>query len=97
LNLDAAAPTDGTDSVVASAKVGFSGVNKCTFNVVSKIALGAPSMKLTAADSTEFELQWAEWESGALSAKTGLVGANATPLWTGAIGTGEWPNPIIAC
>jgi len=53
-------------------------------------------MSLTAAKFTTFNFQWAEWEAGALTAGTQLLGGDATPLFGGAIGTGQWPNPIMA-
>jgi hypothetical protein len=84
-----------TTAVNASAKVGFSGIDKCTFNANSAATFGAPSMALTAAKFTAFNFQWAEWESGALTARTQLLGGDLTPLFGGTIGTGEWPNPIM--
>jgi len=61
--------------------------------------MGAPKFKVTAAKSTVFQLQWAEWESATLTAKTDLVDtSNITPYYLGAvanIGTGSsWPNPV---
>jgi hypothetical protein len=53
-------------------------------------------MALTAAKFTGFNLQWAEWESGALTTKTQLLTTDVTPLFGGDVGTGEWPNPIMS-
>jgi hypothetical protein len=80
----------------SSAVEGFVYSTKCTFLATSKIAMGAPTMQLTAADSLKFQLQWAEWEAGALTAKTQLVASDVTPLFLGAVGTGEWPNPMAS-
>ena len=53
-------------------------------------------MSLTAAKFTTFNFQWAEWEAGALTAGTQLLGAAASPLWGGPLGSGQWPNPIMS-
>lgn len=76
---------------------GFSSIDKCTFEAESKIAMGAPSFKLTTADANAFQFQWAEWEAGVLTAKTQLADiANTTPFFAGTLPKGQWPNPIAS-
>ena len=53
-----------------SAREGFGGKMKCTFNVASDLKFGAPTFRATVGKHTAFQLQWAEWESGALASAT---------------------------
>jgi hypothetical protein len=42
-------------------------------------------------------LQWAEWESGSLTAKDQILASSEAPLHLGLTSSaGEWPNPIVS-
>lgn len=59
-----------------------------------KINEGAPAFVLEIAKQVKWQLQWAEWEEGALTAGNLWDKTNATPIFAGTIADGEWPNPI---
>lgn len=49
---------------------------------------------MTTSKQVKWQLQWAEWEEGVLSAAQLWDKTNATPLFAGTLADGEWPNPI---
>ena len=79
------------DSKTLMTTKGLTGLTKCTYFIKVDADKGAPAFKITTLDYWKFQLHYAEWSSGDMTANNFLVSNN----YVGSIAlTGVFPSPF---
>lgn len=84
----------------AKTEADFDAKRKCTYIWLTTDSTKAPAVKLKRSDWAQFQMQWVEWDSRAMTTGAFLPLASVTPHFLGDYGDADssgakpWPNPL---